>query len=224
MALKITFLGHSGFIFEEGAHAVVVDPFLTGNPVASHQPEQIKATHVALTHGHADHFGDDTIAILKNNDATAIGAFEICEYLGEQGIEKAEPGNPGGQIEMPFGWVAFTQAFHSSSYQGRYMGMPCGLVIHIGGKTIYHAGDTTIFSDMKMIGDLYKPDIACLPIGDRFTMGPRLATRAADMIKAKVAVPIHYNTWPPIAQDPEEFRPANAEVKVLEPGETWQPE
>ncbi|MEX2670585.1 MAG: metal-dependent hydrolase [Phycisphaeraceae bacterium] len=220
MSLKITFLGHSGFVFDDGTHALAVDPFLTDNPLAKHQAADIKATHLALTHGHADHVGD-TLAIVKQNDATVFAAFEICEYLGEQGLKKLEPGNPGGKIATDFGYVAFTHAFHSSSYHGRYMGMPCGLILNIGGVTIYHAGDTGLFSDMKLIGEIYKPDIACLPIGDRFTMGPELATRAAELIQPRVVIPIHYNTWPPIEQDPANLKPADITVKPLQPGETW---
>lgn len=220
MTIDITYLGHSGFLVEAGRRSVAIDPFLTGNPLAKHGPGEIKCTHVALTHGHADHFGD-TIEIAKNNNATVIAAFEICEYLGSQGLEKTEPGNPGGRINTDFGWVAFTQAFHSSSYNGRYTGMPCGLMVNIGGVTIYHLGDTTIFGDMQLLGEIYKPDIACVPIGDRFTMGPDLATRATEMIKPKAAIPIHYNTWPLIEQDPADFKPSGVEVKALKPGEQW---
>ena len=221
MPVDITFLGHSGFLFSDRQHTLAVDPFLTGNPKAVHKPSEIRCTHIALTHGHADHFGD-TIELAKSNNAPVFAAFEITEYLGEQGVTNVEPGNPGGKIAASFGFVAFTQAFHSSSYEGRYMGMPCGLVVNIGGVTIYHCGDTALFSDMKLIGELYKPDVACIPIGDRFTMGPEQATLAAEMIGAKVAIPIHYNTWPPIEQDPASFRPKGVEVKVLEAGETWR--
>lgn len=221
MPADITFLGHSGFLFSDGEHTLAVDPFLTGNPKAVHTPGEIRCTHIALTHGHADHFGD-TIELAKANNAPVFAAFEITEYLGEQGVTNVEPGNPGGKISAPFGFVAFTQAFHSSSYEGRYMGMPCGLVVNIGGVTIYHCGDTALFSDMKLIGELYKPDVACIPIGDRFTMGPEEATLAAEMIGAKVAIPIHYNTWPPIEQDPASLSPRGVEVKVLEAGETWR--
>ena len=220
MPLTITFLGHSGFLLSDGTSTLAVDPFLTGNPVAKHKPEQITCTHIALTHGHADHFGD-TIAIAKANSATVFAAYEITEYLGQQGIEAVEPMNPGGQVSAPFGFVAMTQAFHSSSYEGRYMGMPGGLIINMGGATVYHCGDTGLFSDMKLIGELYKPDIAMVPIGDRFTMGPRLATKAAELIKPKVAIPVHFNTWPPIEQDPNEFSPSGVEVKVMEPGSDW---
>ena len=221
MALDITFLGHSGFLLSDGSHTLVIDPFLTGNPVATQQPGDIKCDYIALTHGHADHFGD-TVAIAKANNATVIAAFEIIEYLGEQGITRGEPGNPGGKIKTAFGWVAFTQAFHSSSYQGRYMGLPCGVVVRMGGKTFYHCGDTGIFGDMKLLGEIYQPNVAAIPIGDRFTMGPELATRAAELIKPNTAIPIHYNTWPPIEVDAGEFAPAGVKVKALKPGETWQ--
>jgi len=220
MSAKIHYLGHSGFTFSDGAHTVAVDPFLTGNPVAKAKPSDITCQYVALTHGHADHVGD-TIAIAKANNAMVIAAFEITEYLGSQGIEKLEPGNPGGRIKTDFGWVAFTQAFHSSSYEGRYMGLPCGLMINIGGVTIYHCGDTGIFGDMKLLGEIYQPQIACIPIGDRFTMGPNLAAKAAEMIKPKLAIPIHYNTWPPIAQNPADFNPSGVEVKVMSPGDSF---
>jgi L-ascorbate metabolism protein UlaG (beta-lactamase superfamily) len=221
MALTINFLGHSGFLLSDGKHRLVIDPFLTGNPAARSKPEDIQCDYIALTHGHADHFGD-TVTIAKASDATVVAAFEITEYLGEQGIGKVEPGNPGGQIATPFGWIAFTQAFHSSSYEGRYMGMPCGLVVHMGGRTFYHCGDTGLFGDMRLIGELYEPDVAAIPIGDRFTMGPKLAARAAEWIKPRVAIPIHFNTWPPIAVDVSQFAPQGVEVKVMQPGDTWE--
>ena len=185
------------------------------------KPEQVECQAIALTHGHADHFGD-TLSIAKANRATVYAAFEICEYCGENGIESVEPMNPGGRVDTDFGFVALTSAFHSSSHEGRYMGMPCGVILRIGGVTIYHCGDTGLFGDMALFGELYKPDVAMIPIGDRFTMGPELATRAAEMIGPKVAIPVHYDTWPPIEQDPAAFRPAGVEVKVMTPGEAWQ--
>ncbi|MBI4539466.1 MAG: metal-dependent hydrolase [Gemmatimonadetes bacterium] len=220
MGIELTYLGHAGFLLDDGRNAVAIDPFLTDNPVAKHKPSEIRCRAIVLTHGHADHFGD-TVAIAKANGATVYAAFEITAYLEEQGVSKLEPGNPGGKISADWGWVAFTQAFHSSSYNGRYMGMPTGVVAHLGGVTVYHCGDTTLFSDMKLIGEIYSPDVALIPIGDRFTMGPELATRAAEFIKPKVAVPIHYRTWPLLVQDASGFKPKGVEVKVLEPGETW---
>jgi L-ascorbate metabolism protein UlaG (beta-lactamase superfamily) len=221
MTLDLTWLGHSGFLMSDGEMTIAVDPFLSGNPMAPMAAGDVRCTHVALTHGHEDHFGD-TIEIAKANAAPVIGAFEITNFVQEQGHELVEPGNPGGCIDLGSGnWIAFTQAFHSSSYQGRYMGMPCGLILRIGGKTIYHCGDTGLFSDMALIGEIYKPDVALIPIGDRFTMGPGLASRAADLIGAPVVVPIHYDTWPPIHVDVADFKPASAEVRVLTPGEGW---
>lgn len=219
MGLTITYLGHSAFTFTDGSHTLVVDPFLTGNPVASCAADDVKCEYIALTHGHADHVGD-TVAIAKANDATVIGAFEICEWAGEQGIAKCEPGNPGGRITTAFGSVAFTQAFHSSSYEGRYMGMPCGLMIEMGGSVVYHAGDTALFGDMQLIGELYKPAVSILPIGDRFTMGVEHASRAAEMIGAPVMIPCHYNTWPPIETDPRKLDPEGICVGVMQPGES----
>jgi len=220
MPATVTFLGHAGFLLSDGTHAIAVDPFLTGNPVAVHKPEDIRCTHVGITHGHADHFGADTFAIAKANDATIIACFEIATLCGEQGCQ-AEPGNPGGRIQTDFGWVAFTQAFHSSSYEGQYMGMPCGLVISIGGVRFYHAGDTALFGDMKTIGEWYKPDVAMLPIGDRFTMDAGQAARAAEWVGARTAIPIHYKTFPLIADSAAGFEPAGVEVREMQPGETW---
>lgn len=222
MPVTLTFLGHAGFLLDDGTHRVAIDPFLTGNPAATMQPEAITCESIVLTHGHADHMGD-TVAIAKANNATVFAAFEICAYLGEQGVQKTEPGNPGGRIAAPFGYVAFTQAFHSSSFEGRYMGMPCGAVVHFeaGGRTIYHCGDTALFSDMRLIGEIYQPDVACIPVGDRFTMGPELGAKAAEFIKPRFAVPIHYATWPLLVSDISAFKPEGVEVKVLTSGEPW---
>lgn len=220
MAIKITFLGHAGFLLDDGSHAVAIDPFLTGNPVATLDPADIRCGTIALTHGHPDHVGD-TVEIARTNGATVIGAFEIATFLSEQGVAKTEPANPGGKVDTDFGWVAFTQAFHSSSFEGRYMGMPCGVVVHMGGTTFYHCGDTTLFGDMKLLGEIYRPDIAAVPIGDRLTMGPELASRAAELIAPGVAIPIHYKTWPLLVADASGFTPRGIEVKVMEPGETW---
>ena len=220
MALSITFLGHAGFILDDGNDRIAIDPFLTGNPVATMEPSDVRVRYIALTHGHADHIGD-TVSIARNNDATVISAFEIANYVADQGVAKTEGGNPGGTIRFPFGSVSFTHAFHSSSYQGRYMGMPCGLVVEIGGTVFYHAGDTGLFSDMRLIGEIYKPQIAALPIGDRFTMGPELASRAAEMVGARYAIPIHYKTFPPLVQSADAFRPDGVTVRELAPGETW---
>ncbi len=220
MTSSITYLGHSGIWIQRGGTSLVIDPFLTGNPLARHKPADLNVQHIALTHGHGDHFGD-TIAIAKATGATVYAAWEITEFLGEQGISNVQPANHGGRIDTDFGYVAFTPAIHSSSYNGRYMGAAAGVVVQIHGFTLYHCGDTALFSDMKLIGELYKPDVACVPIGDRFTMGPELATRAAEWIGAKTVIPAHYNTFPAIEVDVGRFRPAGVDVKALAPGETW---
>lgn len=221
MATTITFLGHSGIWIERNGVSLVIDPFLTGNPTATHKPTDLRVQHIALTHGHSDHFGD-TLAIAKANRATVYAAWEIAEYLGEQGVKDAQPGNHGGKIRTDFGYIAFTPAIHSSSYNGRYMGEPAGVVVNVHGLTLYHCGDTALFSDMRLIGEIYKPDIACIPIGDRFTMGPELATRAAEMIHPRFAIPVHYNTFPLIAVEVATFRPQDVEVRAMKPGETWK--
>lgn len=220
MPLNVTFLGHSGFLFDDGRWALAVDPFLTGNPLAVHKPSDIRCQYVALTHGHADHMGD-TATIAKANGATLIAVYEICDFLAGQGV-KSSPANVGGKVQTEFGWVAFTQAVHSSSYEGRYMGTACGLVIRMGGVTVYHCGDTALFSDMNLIALNYQPDIACIPIGDRFTMGPELATRAAEMIRPEVAIPMHYPVPDSPVVDARDFKPTGMEVKPLKPGDKWR--
>jgi L-ascorbate metabolism protein UlaG (beta-lactamase superfamily) len=219
MALEMTFLGHAGFLFSDGRHKVVMDPFLTGNPLAKHKPSEIECGAVLLTHGHEDHIGD-TLEIARNNGATVIGSHEISVWAEGEGVQ-AIGTNPGGKLVQDWGWAAFTQAIHSSSYQGRYMGAACGIVLSMGGVKVYHCGDTTLFSDMKMLGEIYSPDIACVPMGDRYTMDPELASTAAEWIAPKVAIPIHYKTFPILAQDASGFMPNGVEVKVLEPGESW---
>ena|SRR3990170_1980101 len=217
MGVVLTYLGHSGVLVSDGKHTVAIDPFLTGNPVATMKASDVRCTHIVVTHGHSDHLGD-TAAIAKANKATVFAAFEIAEFLGEQGV-KTEAGNPGGMITAPFGWVAFTQAFHSSSYEGRYMGNPCGAIVHIGGQTVYHCGDTGLFGDMQLIGEIYQPDVAFIPVGDRYTMGPELASRAAEMIKPRIAVPIHYGTFPVLRPDASGFKPKGVDIHVMKPGQ-----
>ena len=218
--VKITFHGHAAFSIADGTHAVLIDPFITGNPqaeAAGITADSIDCTHIALTHGHEDHVGD-TLAIARRCDATVLGPYELCNMLGEQGLEKLEPANPGGGVDLPFGRITMTHAFHSSSYGGKYMGMPTGLVIRMGDTTIYNTGDTGIFGDMALIAEIHRPDVLILPIGDRFTMGPADATRAAEMVNAPIAIPCHFGTWPLIDIDPTRFAPNGVEVRRLDVG------
>lgn len=219
MGLDITYLGHSGFLLHDGFTTVAIDPFISGNPLAPVRVTDVTCQAIVVTHGHSDHL-TDTEAIAKANKATVFGAWEIHEYLSARGIA-TEPMNHGGKVSADWGWVAFTQAVHSSSFQGRYMGAACGAVIDLGGVRIYHCGDTDLFSDMKLIGEIYKPDIAMIPIGDRFTMGPELASRAAEWIMPRVAIPIHYKTFSLLVQDASGFQPKDVAVKELVPGEPW---
>lgn len=215
--MEVTFLGHAGFIVRGDTVTIVVDPFLTGNPRAVHDAKDVDCDVIVLTHGHADHFGD-SVAIAKRTGATVVAPFETGNLLEEEGIQSVEKGNPGGKIGFPFGSISFTTAIHSSSYKGRYAGVACGVVIALEDRTFYHTGDTDIFSDMKLIGEIYRPDIAAIPIGDRFTMGPELAARAAELIGAPKVIPIHYKTFPALVQTTENFRPRGISVLELEPG------
>jgi L-ascorbate metabolism protein UlaG (beta-lactamase superfamily) len=204
--MKVTFHGHAVLEIQTGNHSVWIDPFINGNGQADIKVEQIKADVILLTHGHNDHVGD-TVEIAKANNSLVVAPFELAEYIGSLGV-KAHPMHIGGSRTFDFGKVKFTQAFHGSSYTQEdgtvlYTGMPAGILFSHGGKTLYHAGDTALFSDMKLIGELEKPDVAFLPIGDNFTMGPEDALIAAEWIGAALTVPIHYNTFPVIEQDPE---------------------
>jgi len=219
MGASITFLGHSAFLIDDGTHRLAIDPFLTGNPAASTTPDQLRCTHIALTHGHEDHVGD-TVSLAADNNATVFAAFELANHLQSQGVERLEPGNPGGTIPAPFGSITFTQAFHSSSHQGVYTGQPCGVIARIGGLTLYHLGDTALFGDLRLIGERHRPDVAMVPVGDRFTMGPAEGAVAAELVGARVAIPIHYGTWPLLTSDISAFAPQGVEVRALEPGES----
>jgi L-ascorbate metabolism protein UlaG (beta-lactamase superfamily) len=227
--LEIRFHGHSTVQLTSKEHSIIIDPFISGNPQAATKPADIQVQYILLTHGHQDHILD-AVDLAKQNDATIVATHELATYLGWQGA-KTIGMNLGGSISLPFGKVKMTQAFHSSGVilddqkQIVYMGMPAGLIIEMGGKTVYHAGDTGLFTDMKLLGERHDIDLAFLPIGDHFTMGPDDAVIAAEWVGAKAVVPIHYNTFPPIQQDAEAFVAKLAEKnisgKALKPGETF---
>jgi len=214
--MEIKFLGHAGF-FIGGSKKVYIDPFLTGNPKAAISVGDInEADYVIVTHGHGDHLGD-AYQICKNTGATLVGIHEIAVDAESKGV-KAEGMNRGGSITLDGITVHMTDAKHSSE-----LGHECGVVLEMDGKRIYHAGDTGLFMDMKIIGEFLKPDVALLPIGDRYTMGIESAVRAVEYVGAPKVIPMHYNTFPIIETDPKLFKDkvgGKADVIILDPGES----
>jgi L-ascorbate metabolism protein UlaG (beta-lactamase superfamily) len=220
--MKLTYLGHSAVSLRAGGHEVLIDPYLTDNPAAVHAPEAFDPSHVILTHAHGDHLGD-TVAIALRCGAQVVSSPEIVAYLRRSGVE-GRGLNVGGGGDFPFGRVTFTPAWHSNSFpDGTYGGMPMGVIVEADGVTLYHAGDTALFSDMALIARR-GIDVALLPIGDTFTMGPEDALEAVRLIAPRIVVPIHYGTFEAIEQDAAAFaRSASAidgvTCHVLAPGE-----
>ncbi|MER2153466.1 MAG: metal-dependent hydrolase [Solibacillus sp.] len=222
--MQISFHGHSVVKIVTNGTTILIDPFINGNGQTDLKVENEKPDVILLTHGHNDHVGD-TVELAKTHDALVVAPNELADYLGWQGC-KVHNMHIGGARQFEFGKVKFTQAFHGSSYVTEnneiiYMGMPAGILFTAEGKTIYHAGDTALFGDMELIGKRHPIDIAFLPIGDNFTMGPEDAAYAVSLLKPKIVVPVHYNTFPPIKQDPADFAKLveGSEVQVLQPGE-----
>ncbi len=224
---KLTFIGHAAVEIQSEGYSVLIDPFISQNPLAKHKPEDFTPNAILLTHGHFDHVGD-AVAIAKRAGCPVIATFELARYCEEQGAQ-AVGMNTGGKKAFEFGTVQLVQAFHSSSLDGRYMGQACGVVLTTkDGKRVYHAGDTALFGDMALIGR-QGIDVALLPIGSHFTMDPEAAAQAVELIQPKIVVPIHYNTFPPIEQDPQRFKAlveqggrTSARVVVLQPGESLE--
>lgn len=225
--MKVSYHGHSVVKIELKDTVILIDPFISGNPLTDLDASEEKPDVIIVTHGHGDHLGD-TVELAKRNKSLVIGNFELATYLGWQGVE-AHGMSIGGAYQFDFGKVKLTQALHGTGLETGnneliYLGMPAGVLITAEGKTIYHAGDTGLFSDMKLIGERHPIDLAFLPIGDNFTMGPEDAALAAEFLQAKKVVPIHFNTFPPIVQDPEEFvklLKTNQGI-ILQPGESLE--
>lgn len=221
--MKLTFLGHSGFRFETAHADILADPFLSGNPVAAVTADSLDPDFIIVTHAHGDHTGD-TPQIARRSGATIISMVEICDYYERQDL-KVDGLNVGGPVSYPFGRLTLTQAWHSSSFpDGTYGGLATGFILEADGQRVYHAGDTALFSDMKLIGQ-GGLDLALLPIGSRFTMDPAAALQAVKLLQPKRVVPIHYDTFPAIRQDGHAFKAAveretGSECLVLEPGQS----
>lgn len=216
--MKLCYYGHSACLLEVAGATLLFDPFLSGNELCTVDPKDVQCDYVVLTHGHQDHVGD-AVAIAKANDAPIIANFELAGFLEAKFGVKTEPMHIGGGVNFPWGRVKLTPAIHGSSYPDDdgmpiYLGMPAGVVVTAGKLSFYHAGDTALFSDMKLIGEMHDIEVAMLPIGDRFTMGPDDAVKAAEFIRPRYVVPIHYNTFPLIQQDPEAFAEKAAAIGV----------
>ncbi len=221
---RLTFLGHSAFLIEGGGSRILVDPFLTGNPKASTSPGDVECDYIILTHAHGDHVGD-TADIARRTGAPIISNYEIVTYFEGKGLS-GHPMNTGGSWTFPFGRVKFTIAHHSSTFpDGTNGGNPSGIILWLDGKAIHHAGDTALTHNMSFVGE-EGIDLAMLPIGDNFTMGISDAVRALDFIKPKKVIPIHFDTFPFVEVDVQDFRNRSeakgVECVVLEPGQTHE--
>ncbi len=224
--MEIIYHGHSCVQIVTEGKSLLFDPFLKGNPLAVTKPEDIRADYILLTHAHTDHILDAE-PIAKSNDATIVATFELATYMSHKQLNTIDM-NIGGTVDLGFAKTKMIQAFHSSGIfleEGQiiYGGMPAGFIVQVEGLTLLHAGDTALFSDMKMIGDRHPIDIAFLPIGDRYTMGPDDALQAAEWFGAKLVIPVHYNSFPAIRQDSEDFvrrlEVQGQHGRVLAPGE-----
>jgi L-ascorbate metabolism protein UlaG (beta-lactamase superfamily) len=224
MSVKITWYSHACFLLDTGDSKLLTDPFLSGNPLAPVTADDLDVDYVLVSHGHGDHVGD-TLAIAQRTGATVVSNFEIQNWLAGQGVENTHPQHIGGGFDYPWGRVKLTIAHHGSGLpDGSYGGNPCGFLFYIQGRKIYHACDTGLFYDMKLIGE-EGIDLAILPIGDNFTMGPEDALRAVKLIDPKRVVPIHYDTFEVIKQDANAWaqhveNETAAKVVVMKPGDT----
>jgi len=237
--MDITWHGHSCFSLAEGDTTLVIDPFFApNNPAAKTKGEDVDATHIAITHGHVDHMAD-AVPMAKRTGAHCVAIVEIANWLAGRGVEAYTDPNLGGTVEFDWGWIRLVPAWHTntlpgsdevpfSAEHGTSIGTAAGFVISIGGKIVYHAGDTCLFSDMQLIARRDPIDVAMLPIGGHYTMDRHDAAIAAELVAAGTVIPMHYDTFPPIKTDAEAFRSdvesqTSSQVELLEVDGTFSP-
>jgi L-ascorbate metabolism protein UlaG (beta-lactamase superfamily) len=223
--MDIRFLGHPCFELTEGDTRVLIDPFLSGNPKAPIGPGDIDPTHIFLTHGHADHYGDIQ-EIAKRTNAQVVAIVEIANELSNAGVENVSDPNMGGTVSFDDVWVRLVPAWHTSTTPNGTAAIPAGLVVGLGGKVVYHLGDTALFSDLRLVGERDPVDVALMCIGGHYTMDRHDAVKAAELVGAGTVIPCHYNTFPAIETDAEAFKAdvesrTSSKVEILEPGETF---
>jgi L-ascorbate metabolism protein UlaG (beta-lactamase superfamily) len=227
--VEVRWLGHATFEIVEGDTRILVDPFLKpDNPAAVTGPDEVEPTDILLTHGHADHIAH-VVEVARRTGASCVAIVELARWLSEQGVDDVADPNLGGTIERDWGWVRLVPAFHTNTLpDGRAIGHAAGLVIGVGATTVYHLGDTALFSDLRLVSERTPINIALVPIGGHYTMDQQDAVTAAELLDADIVIPMHYDTFPPIAADPERFKSdveaslrTSSEVVILKPGETY---
>jgi L-ascorbate metabolism protein UlaG (beta-lactamase superfamily) len=226
--MRIDFIGHATFLITDGEARILVDPFLAPhNPAAKLSADDVDPTHILLTHGHQDHLAD-AVAVAKRTGAPCVAITELAGWLGEQGVEETANPNLGGTVETEWGSVKLVPAWHTNTTpDGTAIGPAAGLIIRIGGKTIWHLGDTALFGDMQLIAERHSPDVALVPIGGHFTMDTADAAFACGLIGAATVIPCHYDTFPQVAADAEAFKAevesrTDSTVVILAPGESYE--